>query len=64
MGREVSCRTRRLSLPVFATSVVSLVTLNGTLTIYNVTRHGIVERAEVSVGLEPVSLAQRNWHEV
>jgi len=55
---------RPLALSDDGSKLFALDTPNGTLVIYNVTRQGIVKQAEVSVGLEPVALAQRNRNEV
>jgi DNA-binding beta-propeller fold protein YncE len=59
-----SGQVRPLVLSDDGSRLFALDTPNGTLVIYNVTRHGIFKEAEVSVGLEPVALAQRNGHQV
>ncbi|HWU87316.1 MAG TPA: hypothetical protein VN253_08575 [Kofleriaceae bacterium] len=59
-----SGQVRPLVLSDDGSRLFALNTPNGTLVIYNVTRYGIVKNAEVSVGLEPVALAQRNRNEV
>jgi len=59
-----SGQVRPLLLSDDGTKLFALDTPNGTLIIYDVTRRGIVKRAEVPVGLEPVALAQRNRNEV
>jgi len=57
-------QVRPLVLSADGSRLFALDTPNGTLVIYDVTRGGIVKHAEVSVGLEPIALAQRNRNEV
>lgn len=59
-----SGQVRPLVLSEDGTKLFALDTPNGTLVIYHVTPHGLVKQAEVSVGLEPVALAQRSRDEV
>jgi DNA-binding beta-propeller fold protein YncE len=59
-----SGQVRPLALSWDGSKLFALNTPNNTLVIYGVNHQGIFKQAEVSVGMEPVAVAQRNSNEV